>query len=90
MPASYYDTNMELAYSFERQKYLQMPRQELRGYQLARLQKLLTDVVPHNRFYAEKFARVECLPLESLDQLEAARVRLNDIRARKPDVEGTR
>ena len=47
-----------------------MPRQELRGYQLARLRKLLTDVVPHNRFYAEKFARVECLPLESLEQLD--------------------
>lgn len=61
---------MELAYSFERQRYMQMPRQELRQYQLARLQKLLTEVVPHNRFYAEKFARVECLPLESLEQLE--------------------
>jgi phenylacetate-CoA ligase len=27
-------------------------------------------VVPHNRFYAEKFARVEGLPLTSLDQLQ--------------------
>ncbi len=61
---------MELVQPSERQKHVLMPRQELRCYQLARLQKLLTEVVPHNRFYAEKFARVECLPLESLEQLE--------------------
>src|SRR6185369_12885374 len=32
--------------------------------------RLLTEVVPHNRFYADKFARVECLPLQSFEQLE--------------------
>src|SRR5207244_6957857 len=67
---SYYDTDMELAATSERRKFIQMPRQRLRQHQLARLQHLLLEVVPHNRFYAEKFARVECLPLQSLDQLE--------------------
>jgi phenylacetate-CoA ligase len=48
----------------------QFPRAELHRHQLARLQELLAEVMRHNRFYAEKFARAECLPLHSLDQLE--------------------
>src|SRR5262245_21329202 len=61
---------MELANSADRQTHFQMPREQLREHQLARLKILLAEVVPHNHFYAEKFARVECLPLESLDQLD--------------------
>jgi phenylacetate-CoA ligase len=61
---------MQLASRSERQALLRLPRQTLRQHQLSRLQQLLSEVVPHNRFYAEKFARVECLPLESLEQLE--------------------
>lgn len=48
-----------------------MPREEIARHQLARVNELLTEVVPHNRFYAEKFARVDApLPLTSLAQLE--------------------
>jgi len=54
----------------DRRRLEQLPRAELARHQLARLQSLLTEVVPHNRFYAEKFARAEGLPLKSLDQLE--------------------
>ena len=54
----------------DRRRLMQLPRAELRRHQLARLQDLLTEVSRHNRFYAEKFARVQCLPLQSLDQLE--------------------
>jgi phenylacetate-CoA ligase len=61
---------MELASRSERQAFVQMPRQALLQRQLSRLQKLLNEIVPHNRFYAEKFAQVDGLPLESLDQLQ--------------------
>jgi phenylacetate-CoA ligase len=53
----------------DRRRLEQFPRDELARHQLARLNELLTGVVPHNRFYAEKFARVNLSPLESLDQL---------------------
>jgi len=52
----------------ERRRLEQLPRAELARHQLARLRELLTEVVPHNRFYAEKLARVD-LSLESLDDL---------------------
>jgi phenylacetate-CoA ligase len=45
-----------------------MPREELARHQLARLAELMAHAVPHNRFYAEKFAQAE-LPLASLDDL---------------------
>ena len=57
----------------DRRKLSQLPREELARHQLARLNELLTGAVPHNRFYAEKFARVE-LPLASLDAPGAAAV----------------
>ena len=54
----------------DRRKLVQMPREELARHQLARVNELLCEIVPHNRFYAEKFARVDAsLPLSSLDQL---------------------
>jgi phenylacetate-CoA ligase len=46
-----------------------LPRAALEAHQLARLQTLLGTILPQNRFYAEKFARVECLPLAHLGQL---------------------
>src|SRR5688572_23849348 len=52
----------------DRRRYEQMPRQELARHQLARLNELLAETVPHNRFYAEKLAQVD-LPLASLDEL---------------------
>ena len=52
----------------DRRRLEQMPRDELARHQLARLNELLTSVVPHNRFYAEKLAQID-LPLASLADL---------------------
>ena len=54
----------------DRRRQEQLPRAELHRHQLARLQQLLAEVMQHNRFYKDKFARAECLPLTSLDQLQ--------------------
>lgn len=53
----------------DRRRLAQLPREELARHQFARLSELLTEVTRHNRFYTEKFARVEGLPLRSLDDL---------------------
>jgi len=53
----------------DRRRQLQMPRAGLAQHQLFRLQKLLGDVVPHNRFYAEKLGLIDC-NLASLADLE--------------------
>jgi phenylacetate-CoA ligase len=53
----------------ERRRLMQLPREELQRRQLARVNELLASVVPDNRFYAEKLARVVCLPLASLEDL---------------------
>ncbi|MEW4451674.1 AMP-binding protein [Bremerella sp. JC817] len=42
--------------------------ENLAEFQLARLNEMLAAILPHNAFYAEKFADVK-LPLTSLDQL---------------------
>jgi phenylacetate-coenzyme A ligase PaaK-like adenylate-forming protein len=52
----------------DRRRLEGLPRDELARHQLARLGELMTHAVPHNRFYAEKFAQVE-LPLSSLADL---------------------
>jgi phenylacetate-CoA ligase len=44
-------------------------RDALRSFQLARLNALLAEIVPHNRFYAAKLAG-HSLPLASLDELD--------------------
>ena len=43
--------------------------EDLAAHQLARLNRLLEDALPHNRFYAEKLVDLH-LPLTSLDQLD--------------------
>ena len=43
----------------DRRRQQQMPRAGLAQHQLFRLQKLLAEVVPHNRFYAEKLGLVD-------------------------------
>jgi phenylacetate-CoA ligase len=53
----------------DRQRLQALSRQELARHQLARLNELFREVIPHNRFYAEKFARLDCFPLNSLEQL---------------------
>jgi phenylacetate-CoA ligase len=52
----------------DRRRLEQLPREELRRHQLARLNELLKEAAAHNRFYGEKLASVN-LPLESLEQL---------------------
>ncbi len=52
----------------DRRRLERMPREELARHQLARLNELLAEVVPQNRFYAEKLAQVK-LPLASLTDL---------------------
>ncbi|MDX1948396.1 MAG: phenylacetate--CoA ligase family protein [Pirellulaceae bacterium] len=53
----------------DRQRQTQLSRDELARHQLARLNELLRETLPHNRFYAEKLGQVE-LPLTSLDALQ--------------------
>lgn len=45
-----------------------LPREALRAWQLERLNKLLIEVIPNNRFYVEKLGKL-VRPLVSLDQL---------------------
>jgi phenylacetate-CoA ligase len=54
----------------DRRRVEQLPRVELARHQLARLSVLLSEVIPHNRFYADKFARALEMPLASLEQFE--------------------
>jgi phenylacetate-CoA ligase len=46
----------------------QLPREALRKCQLERLNKLLVEVIPHNRFYVEKLGKL-VRPIEALEQL---------------------
>jgi phenylacetate-CoA ligase len=62
--------DMSLSTYDQRRRLEQLSREELAQHQLTRLQRLFYEVLPQNRFYAEKFARVESLPIESLGQLE--------------------
>lgn len=53
----------------DRRKLERMSREELGRHQLARLSELITEVLTHNRFYSEKYARVPAFPLTSLEDL---------------------
>ncbi|WP_254507500.1 phenylacetate--CoA ligase family protein [Anatilimnocola floriformis] len=46
----------------------QLSRESLRAWQLERLNKLLIEVIPHNKFYVEKLGKL-VKPMTSLDQL---------------------
>jgi phenylacetate-CoA ligase len=52
----------------DRRRQQQMPRAGLAQHQLFRLQRLLAEVVPHNRFYAEKLGLIDT-NLTSLEDL---------------------
>jgi phenylacetate-CoA ligase len=52
----------------DRWQHQQLPREALRQWQLERLNRLLIDVIPHNRFYVEKLGKL-VRPLGSLEQL---------------------
>jgi phenylacetate-CoA ligase len=62
-----YDKGMDSSFT-ERQRLRQLPREELRGHQLVRLNELLAAILSHNRFYAEKLATAG-LPLRAWDEL---------------------
>jgi phenylacetate-CoA ligase len=62
----------------ERRRIHRLSRDELSRHQLVGLQNLLGHVIPHNRFYAEKLARVPGLPLRSLEQLQDLPFTLKD------------
>ncbi|MEZ6110988.1 MAG: phenylacetate--CoA ligase family protein [Pirellulaceae bacterium] len=54
---------------YEHRRHLaQLNRHDLHAYQLQRLNSLLAEILPGNRFYAEKLSGIE-LPLRSLDDL---------------------
>jgi phenylacetate-CoA ligase len=56
--------------SFEERRRLErLAPQDLAAHQLARLNALLTRILPENRFYAEKLSNVR-LPLRSLEELD--------------------
>ena len=52
----------------QRRELEELPPDKLTAHQLSRLNKLLSDILPHNRFYADKLANIQ-LPLQSLDEL---------------------
>ena len=55
--------------SYDKRRQLeQMEPESLAKFQLDRLNALLTEILPHNRFYADKLGDVS-LPLGSLDEL---------------------
>src|SRR5687768_10053720 len=59
---------MQRMTAHDRRQLERLPPEELARHQLARLNALLTEVVPHNRFYAEKLAQTNW-PLSSLEEL---------------------
>ena len=63
-----YDATMFRS-SFEtRRRHEGLARAALADHQLSRLNQLLAEILPANRFYADKLAQVQ-LPLSSLAQL---------------------
>lgn len=54
----------------QRRQILQTPRNELRQSQIKKINLLLDQILPHNRFYAARLASVKT-PIESFDQFES-------------------
>jgi len=63
-----YDAIMLRTTAAERRRQEGLDRNALRALQLEKLNRLLAQILPHNRFYAEKLSSLT-LPLKSLDQL---------------------
>ncbi len=63
-----YDALMLRTTASDRWHLQLLPREALRAWQLERLNKLLFEVIPQNRFYVEKLGKL-VRPLGSLDQL---------------------
>jgi phenylacetate-CoA ligase len=59
---------MLLSTYVERRRQEGLDRELLRALQLEKLNRLLQNILPHNRFYAEKLSSVQ-MPLASLDEL---------------------
>ncbi|MES1213302.1 MAG: phenylacetate--CoA ligase family protein, partial [Singulisphaera sp.] len=65
---TFYDSVMEIASPETRRNWESLDAVELEAHQLARLNALLSEILPANGFYASKLANLR-LPLASLDQL---------------------
>jgi phenylacetate-CoA ligase len=63
-----YDQVMELSNAEERRRFEGLDRSALAEHQCARLNRLLDEILPANRFYADKLARVR-RPITSLAEL---------------------
>ena len=67
-PMSIYDSYMDHAAFQERRQFELLSREELSALQLSRLNEMLRQILPANRFYAEKFKNTS-LPLNSIGDL---------------------
>ena len=65
MPAAHVNPSLDSA--AERRRHEALPRAELEKLQLQQLNALLADILPANRFYADKFGNLK-LPLTSLTE----------------------
>jgi phenylacetate-CoA ligase len=68
----------------ERRQLERLSAEELAQHQSNRLNELLAQMLPHNRFYAEKLSGVQ-LPIESLDQLDELPFTFKDDLLNAPD-----
>lgn len=68
----------------QRRRLEGLDAQSLAQYQLQRLNAMLAEILPQNRFYAEKLGNLR-LPLESLDQLAGLPFTGKDELERSPD-----
>lgn len=71
----------------ERRRLEALDGPALEEHQLARLNALLEAILPHNRFYAEKLAGIQC-PLASLDQLNSLPLTHKDELIASPEAHG--
>lgn len=67
--SAYHEAMLQGPSSYEmRRQSERLDARALAAHQLARLNRLLTEILPGNRFYAEKLSSLK-LPLESLEQI---------------------
>lgn len=68
----------------QRRQFERLSADELAQHQCDRLNALLAQMLPHNRFYAEKLTGIQ-LPLESFDQLDELPFTFKDDLLNDPD-----
>src|SRR6185369_671541 len=65
-----YDGDMSVGTYEDRRRLESLDRKALQQHQLGRLNKLLAEILPANRFYAEKLRGIQT-PLQSLNEMAA-------------------